>query len=355
MARILMKGNEAIAEAAIRADADAYFGYPITPQNEIPEYLAREMPKHGKIFLQSESELAGINMAMGAAAAGARAFVSSSSPGVTLMLECISSMMLTRLPCVVINMVRSGPGMGDLKPAQEDYRMCGNGAYRIPTLLPANIQEAMNFTFEAFDIADQYRTPVMVLADGMIGQMMEAVDFDKLPARRENLPEKDWIVYNRKAKGGKRRQMSLHPDGNLAFVTHMLESEVYPQILANEGRVEEIGTEDADIILCAYGTASRYCRVAMEDMSKELNIKIGLIRPMTAWPFRYDAFDRIGKNCKAIIVPEICIMGQMIDDARIGAAGRWPVYHCGNTIDGPLTPENIYEKIREIWEEVKKC
>ena len=353
MARVLMKGNEAIAEAALRAGCQAFFGYPITPQNEIPEYLAREMPKHGAVFLQSESELAAINMVLGASAAGARVMTSSSGPGINLKLEAISAMTVMRLPAVIVNVVRSGPGMGNLAAAQEDYKMHANGAYNIPILLPANIQEAVEMTYQAFDIADQYRTPVMVLADGMIGQMMEAVDFDKLPEKRKNLPPKDWRLAGTGAKGGKRSQMNVNPDGPLTVVTDMLENQIYPEICKNEVQVECAGLEDADIVLAAYGTAARMCKAVIYAMA-DSGIKIGLIRPKTAWPFPAETFNQIGKSCKAIICPEINIMGQMIDDVRIAAAGRWPVYHCGNRRSGPLEPEFIQEKIQTVWEELGK-
>ena len=357
MARILMKGNEAIAEAAIRAGCQAFFGYPITPQNEIPEYLSRELPKQGGTFLQSESELAAMNMVMGASAAGARVMTSSSGPGICLKLECISSMCLTRLPAVVVNVVRSGPGMGDLAAAQEDYKMAGNGAYKIPILLPSTVQEAVEMTYEAFDIADQYRTPVLVLADGMIGQMMEGVDFDKLPAKRENLPEKPWRVSSVKDKGY-RTQLTLHgevPGRPLCDATYELEHVVYPAIKANECKVEVVGVEDADIVFSAYGTAARMAKSVIMDMAQEKpELKIGIIRPKTAWPFPYEAYDKINPNCKAIIVPEINIMGQMIDDVKIAAAGRWPVYHVGNTKEGPLNTDDITNKLIEVWEAVKE-
>jgi 2-oxoglutarate ferredoxin oxidoreductase subunit alpha len=351
MSKVLMKGNEAIAEAALRADVDAFFGYPITPQNEIPEYLARELPKKGKLFLQSESELSAMNMVMGASAAGKRVLTSSSGPGLCLKQEAISSMALTRLPAVVVNVVRSGPGMGDLAPAQEDYWQAGNGSYRIPKLLPASVQEAVEMTYEAFDIADQYRIPVLVLADGMIGQMMEGVDFNKLPQRRENLPEKDWRMVGTNEKGHW-NHMTLHPNMTLLKATSILENEIYPEIEKNECKVEIVDVKDADIVLVAYGSASRMSKSVMIDMEGS-EIKLGLIRPKTAWPYPYDAFNEIGPNCKAVIVPEMNIIGQMIDDVRIGAKGRWPVYHVGNDSKSTLNPEYIMNKINEVWEEVK--
>lgn len=351
MTKVLMKGNEAVAEAIIRADADAFFGYPITPQNELPEYLAREMPKHGKLFLQSESEIAAINMVMGASASGARAVTSSSSVGITLKLESISAMAGMRLPAVIINMCRNGPGMGNLEAAQEDYKLSGNGSYKIPVLLPATIQEAAEMTYTAFDIADQYRTPVMILADGMIGQMMEGVDFAKLPPRRTDLPEKTWRICGTGDKGYRSRlTINTVP---LYQQQQILEKEIYPAITENECRVEIIDTENADLVVCAYGTASRMAKAAIAEIKKVLNISIGIIRPMTAWPYPYNAFDQIGDGCKAIIVPEINIIGQMIDDVKIGVQGRWPVYHVGNTEAGAMNENNIMDNILKIWEELK--
>ena len=188
MARILMKGNEAMAEAAIQAGCQAFFGYPITPQSEIPEYFARELPPRGGLFLQAESEMAAMNMVMGASAAGGRVMTSTSGPGYCLKLEALAAMALTRLPAVVVVVMRSGPAFGTMKAAQEDYRMTGNGGYKVVTFAPSDVQEAAAMVYEAFDIADQYRNPVVIMADGMIGQMMGAVDFDKMPAKRMNLP-----------------------------------------------------------------------------------------------------------------------------------------------------------------------
>lgn len=342
MARILMKGNEAIAEAALRAGVEAFFGYPITPQNEVPEYLSREMPKRGGIYLQSESELSGANMMLGASAAGARVMTSTSGPGLCLMLEAISSMTLTRLPAVIVDVVRSGPGMGDLAPAQEDWKVSGNGAYKIPILLPGNVQELAEMVYEAFDIADQYWTPVLVLADGMLGQMMEPVDFDKMPARRQNLPEKTWRMATR-AKKGYSTMMTLTYGHPLTEFTDRFENETMPAIKANEVRYEAYGLENADIVVTAYGTAARMAKAAIKEVNTDL--KIGFIRPKTAWPFPAEVYQQINPGCKAIICPEINTIGQMIDDVRIAVAGKFPVYHVGNTKTGPLNTENIIDAL----------
>ncbi|GHT79647.1 3-methyl-2-oxobutanoate dehydrogenase subunit VorB [Spirochaetia bacterium] len=351
MSKILMKGNEAMAEAAIRAGCRAFFGYPITPQNEIPEYFSRELPKKGGLFLQAESEMAAMNMVMGASASGARVMTSTSGPGFCLKLEALAAMTLTRLPAVVVVVMRSGPAFGTMKAAQEDYRMCGNGGYRIVKFAPSTVQEAAEMTFEAFDIADQYRNPVVVMADGMIGQMMGIVDFDKMPPERTNLPKKDWALHGKNARGGK-PVFHFLPEGKTHYgEKYEAETILYPEITCNETRVEVKDVEDADIVIAAYGTAARMSRAASENLPKE--IKIGFIRPKTLWPFPYEAFDRIGVNCKAIVCPEINIIGQMIDDVKIAAAGRWPVSHVGDTAQDFMTPTGIEEKIIKIWEEIQ--
>lgn len=343
MARVLIKGNEVIAEAALRAGVDAFFGYPITPQNEVPEYLARELPKRGGVFLQSESELAGINMLLGASAAGARAMTSTSGPGLCLMLEAISSMALTRLPAVIVDVCRSGPGAGDLAPAQEDWKISGNGAYKIPILLPGNVQELADMVYEAFDIADQYSTPVMVLADGMLGQMMEPVDFDKLPKKRANLPDKPWRMASVSEKGY-RTCMQLTFGRPLTEFTDRFEHETMPEIKKNETRWEAYDAEDADIVVTAYGTAARMVKAALKELDTDL--KIGFIRPKTAWPFPEEPYRQINPGCKAIFCAEINTIGQMIDDVRIAAAGKCPVYHIGNTAAGPLGTQNIIDTLQ---------
>lgn len=351
VAKVLMKGNEAIAEAALRAGCEAFFGYPITPQSEIPEYLSREMPKRGGIFLQAESELSAMNMVMGASASGGRVMTSTSGPGYCLKLETLAVMTLTRLPAVIVVIQRSGPGFGTMKAAQEDYRMNGNGGYKVVTMAPATIQEAAEMTFEAFDIADQYRNPVVVMADAIIGQMMEGVDFDKLPAMRANLPQKDWALHGSNARGGKPYFHFVAEGRGHYEEKHHAETVLYPEMVKNETRVEIVDVKDADIVLAAYGTAARMCRSIMAEMDGE--IKLGLIRPKTLWPFPYEAFDEIGPNCKAILCPELNIVGQMIDDVRIAAAGRWPVAHVGDTAEDFLQPENIEDAVRKLWKEVK--
>ena len=353
MTKVLMKGNEAIAEAAIRNGCDAFFGYPITPQSEIPEYFAREMPKHGKLFLQAESEMAAMNMCMGASASGARVMTSTSGPGYCLKLEALAAMSLNGLPAVVTVVMRNGPAFGTMKASQEDYRMNGNGGYKVVLFAPSTVQEAAEMAYQAFDIADQYRNPVVIMADGMIGQMMGAVDFDAMPAKRENLPAKDWALHGTNSRGGK-PVLHLPPMGEEHFRTkHWQETVLYPSIIENETQVEIKDVEEADIVLCAYGTASRMCKQVMKELAEEGGPKVGLIRPKTLWPYPYKAFDEIGANCKAIVCAEMNIMGQMIDDAKIASNGRWPVVHVGDTDKDFVSPADIKAKVLEMWEEVR--
>lgn len=350
MAKVLMKGNEAMAEAAIRAGCQAFFGYPITPQNEIPEYFSRELPLRGGVFLQAESELAAMNMVMGASASGARVMTSTSGPGYCLKLEALAAMALTRLPAVVVVVMRNGPAFGTMKAAQEDYRMTGNGGYKVVMLAPSTVQEAAEMVFEAFDIADQYRNPVVIMADGMIGQVMGGIDFDQMPAKRQSLPEKTWALHGKNARGGE-PMFHFLPGGKTHYgVKHEAETELYPEITRKETKVEIVDVADADIVLTAYGTAARMCRAAVEELGGK--VKLGIIRPKTLWPFPYEAFAQIGPQCKAIVCPEINIIGQMIDDVRIAVAGKWPVYHVGDSAEDFLTPAAIVNKVSAVWEEV---
>ena len=351
MAKVLMKGNEAMAEAAIRAGCQAFFGYPITPQSEIPEYFSREFHKRGGVFLQAESEIAAMNMVMGASASGARVMTSTSGPGYCLKLEALAAMTLTRLPAVIVVVMRNGPAFGTMKAAQEDYRMCGNGGYRLVTFAPSTVQEAAEMTFEAFDISDQYRNPVVVMADGMIGQMMGSVDFEKMPAKREDLPVKDWALHGKNARNGK-PVFHFIPEGRTHYgEKYEAGTRLYPEIGRNETRVETSDLKEADLVIAAYGTAARMAKAAALRLSPAL--KIGLIRPRTLWPFPGDAFEGIGSGCKAIIAAEINVVGQMIDDVKIAAAGRWPVFHVGDTETDMLSPENIEEKVIKVWEGMK--
>lgn len=348
MAKVLMKGNEAVCEAAIRAGCRYFFGYPITPQNEVPEYMSEKMPKVGGVFLQAESEVAAINMVYGAAGAGGRVMTSSSSPGMALKQEGISYIAGAELPCVIVNMMRGGPGLGSIQPGQADYfqatRGGGNGDYRHIVYAPASIQEMVDILMESFDIADKYRIPVLVLGDGMIGQMMEAVEFKE--TNQKQLPDKDWITTGTKEKRNPNVINSLYLEPELLY-EHNLKLEAKHRLIEeNEVRYEATGIEDAEVVCVAYGTTSRVVKNAIEELEKE-GIKVGLIRPITLWPFPNEAFDKINPKAKGLLTVEMS-MGQMIDDVKIASNGRWKTdFHgkCGGLVPSPAGVIDAVKKI----------
>jgi len=353
MEKVLMKGNEAIGHAAIRGGCRYFFGYPITPQNEVPEYMSRELPKAGGVFLQAESEIAAINMVYGAAGAGARVMTSSSSPGIALKQEGISYICGSELPCVIVNISRGGPGLGGIQPSQADYfqstRGGGNGDYRLIVFAPANIQEAVDLMTEAFDIADFYRNPVMLLGDGMIGQMMEPVEFRDPPHR--DLPPKEWATTG---TGGTRKpnivsSLRLDP-AELEKLNERLQ-EKYRTMEENEVRYELFATEDAEFVFVAYGTASRIVKNAIQELRAD-GVKAGLIRPITLWPFPERAFDELPESVRALMSVEMS-HGQMIDDVKISANGRWPVGFYGRS--GGMIPrqQDVVAACRSMLVEVK--
>ncbi|NLI54316.1 MAG: 3-methyl-2-oxobutanoate dehydrogenase subunit VorB [Clostridiales bacterium] len=331
MAKELWKGNEAIAEAAIRAGCRYFFGYPITPQNEIPEYFSRHLPEHGGCFLQAESEVAAINMVYGAAGAGARVMTSSSSPGISLKQEGISYLACAELPAVIVNMMRGGPGLGNIAPSQADYyqatRGGGNGDYRTVVLAPATIQEAAELTQEAFDIADFYRIPVMVAADGMIGQMMEAIEWHT-PAPRA-LPPKDWATDGTKGERTHRVVTSLFIDAKDCAIQNRRLQEKYERIVEHEIRFEAFMSEDAEILFVAYGTTARIAHAAVLQLRRQ-GVKAGLFRPISLWPFPEAALRSLAQAAavKAVVTVEMS-MGQMIDDVRLAVDGAKPVRFVG--------------------------
>jgi 2-oxoglutarate ferredoxin oxidoreductase subunit alpha len=348
MTKVLMKGNEALGAAAIKAGCKYFFGYPITPQSELPEFMARELPKIGGVFLQAESEIAAINMVYGAAGAGERVLTSSSSLGIALKQEGISYIAGAELPCVIINISRGGPGLGNIQPSQSDYFMVtrggGNGDYRHPAYAPATVQEAVDLTMEAFNVADYYRTPVIIQGDGMLGQMMEPVEFNE-PKKRD-LPPKDWAT---KGTGGKREPNIVT---SLLLATQDLEDHnwkldrKYKEIEKNEVMYEMYRMEDAEIVLVAYGTTSRIVKNAIETLREE-GIKAGLIRPITIWPYPSKAFDEIPDSAKAILTVEMST-GQMLDDVKIANEGRLLVYFYGRTGGMVPTPDAVIAKAKEI-------
>ncbi|MBS4534123.1 3-methyl-2-oxobutanoate dehydrogenase subunit VorB [Clostridium sp. D2Q-14] len=353
MAKVLMKGNEAIGAAAIKAGCKYFFGYPITPQNELPEYMARELPNIGGVFLQAESEVAAINMVYGAAGAGARVMTSSSSPGIALKQEGISYIAGAELPCVIVNIVRGGPGLGGIQPAQSDYyqatRGGGNGDYRHLVYAPATIQETVDLLMEAFDVAEQYRNPVMVIGDGMIGQMMEPVEF-KEPKKRPIAP-KTWSTDGTKGERKPNIINSLYIDPQ-ELEDHVIRLEnKYAEMKENETRYENYNVKDADVVVVAYGTTSRVVKNAIAKCEEE-GIKIGLIRPITLWPFPDKAFEEITDRTKGILTVEMST-GQMIDDVKIAINGRKPVHFYGRTGGMVPIPDAIVEEIKKISGGVK--
>lgn len=346
MAKILMKGNEAIGKAAIEAGCTFFAGYPITPQNEIPEYLSKEMPKAGGVFVQAESEVAAINMIYGASGAGARSMTSSSSPGMALKQEGITYMAGAELPAVIVNMMRGGPGLGSIQPAQADYYMStrggGNGDYRHIAYAPASIQEAVDMVQEAFDVADYYRMPVLVVADGMIGQMMEPVEFRKPPQRE--LPEKTWATDGTQMKRNPNIINSLFLDSHELEAHNIRLQEKYKVIEANEARFDNYMVEDADCVLVAYGTTARIAKNAVNELRKE-GIKAGLIRPKTLWPYPVKAFENL--NAKALLCVEMSA-GQMVDDVKLAVNCRLPVHFAGRVGGMVPDPDQLINKVKEI-------
>lgn len=341
--KVLMKGNEAFAEAAIRGGSRYYFGYPITPQSEIPEFMSRELPKWGGAFLQAESELAAINMAYGAAAAGGNVFISSSSPGIALMQEGLSFMCSAQVPCVILNVSRCGPGVGGIQPGQCDYyqatRGGGNGDYRIPVFAPDSIQSAIDIIYEATELSQKYRNPIMILADGMMGQMMEPVLMPepKYVPTLEELPKaRPWAVTGT-AKGYRNvvKSLFMKPEELEVNVEKIFEK--YDEAEKELVRYETYNMEDADVVFVAFGTLARITREAMEILETK-GIKAGLIRPISLWPFPAEAFDQISPKTKVVISNELS-MGQMIDDVERCVKGRYPVRLIHRT--GGIVPTSL--------------
>ncbi len=343
MEKELWKGNEAVAEAAIRAGCKYFFGYPITPQNEVPEYLSLHLPKIGGCFLQAESEVAAINMIYGAAGCGVRCMTSSSSPGISLKQEGITYMCGAELPAVIINMMRGGPGLGTIQPAQGDYyqatRGGGNGDYRHLVYAPATIQEAADYVQMAFDVADYYRNPVMVCADGMIGQMMEAIEWRKPPVRE--LPEKTWATTCTKGERKPNIINSLYIDPNLCAEHNERLAKKYKAIEENETRWDEVNTKDCEVLFVAYGTPSRITKAAIKLLEAE-GIKAGLFRPITLWPFPMKQLKECANQptVKAVVDFELS-MGQMIDDVKIALEGSRPVSFVGKAGGVVPTPAEV--------------
>ena len=342
-----MCGNEALAEAAVIAGVDAYFGYPITPQNEITAYMSRRMPEEGRVFVQSESELAAINMVFGASATGKRAMTTSSSPGISLMQEGISYLAGAELPAVVVNVMRGGPGLGNIAPSQGDYfqatRGGGHGDYRTIVLGPSSVQELVDCMPLAFDLADQYRMTVVVLADGILGQMMEPVVFERKPSRK--LPPKDWALTGADGREQNIVRSLWLPEGSLEKHNYKLQ-EKCRRVEKNEVLCEQFAVDDAEIVVVAYGIAARIVRSAVNKARQE-GIKAGWIRPITLWPFPTEQISKAAEEFRIFLTVEMSL-GQMLDDVKLAVAGKAPVVFYGRPAGGIPTVQQILEKIRQL-------
>jgi len=342
-----MKGNEALAEAAIRAGMNGYFGYPITPQSEVIEYLASEEPRHNYVLLQAESEVASINMVYGAAGAGARAMTTTSSPGFSLMQEGMSYIACAELPCVVVNVVRGGPGLGTIQPSQGDYFQAvkggGHGDYRLITLAPNSVQEMVDFTVLAFDLADKYLTPVLILSDGAIGQMMEKVI---LPDPVKPSTNKPWATTGKKANRERNIITSLYIQSEDMEAKNLRLQKKYQNIEQSEVLLEEYKMSDAEVVLVAYGVTSRICKKVV-DLARAERLKFGLLRPKTLWPFPKAHIDQLAEKTvtKQFFSIEMS-SGQMIEDVRLVVNGRKPVNFWGRNGGIIPTPEEILAALK---------
>jgi len=346
--KVLITGNEAMAEAAIQAGCSFYAGYPITPQNEIPAYMARRMPEAGGVFIQAESELSAINMVFGASAAGVRAMTSTSSPGMSLKQEGISYIAGARLPAVIVNVMRGGPGLGNIAPSQSDYfqatRGGGHGDYHSIVLAPASVQEAYDLMFLAFNLSDKYRSPAIVLGDGMLGQMMEPIETKNLEPKTKN-EKKPWALTGCKARPANVIKSFYIKEGDLEKADLLLQK-IYSVIQKNEQRSETMFLDDAKVILVAYGTMARIAKTALQALREE-GKKIGLIRPITLWPFPKDAFQKLQGRKTRFLVTEMSY-GQMIEDVELAVAGKSKVDFLGRSGGGIPTEEEIIRKIKSL-------
>jgi 2-oxoglutarate ferredoxin oxidoreductase subunit alpha len=344
---ILMKGNEAMAEAAIQAGCDAYFGYPITPQAELLEWMARRMPELGRVFVQAESELAAVNMALGAAATGARVLVSSSSPGISLMAEGMSYLAGSELPMVLIDVMRGGPGLGSIGPSQSDYFQAtkghGHGDYRVPVLAPSSIAEAVELTADAFEIAERYRTPVMILADGVMGQAMEpVVPVYRMPVRTPG----GWELSGADGRPPRVvRSLHLRPE-DLETHNRRLQAK-FATISEREVRWAGEELDDAEIVIVAYGTSARVARTAIE-RARDRGLRAGLFRPISLWPFPATDLARIVRDARAVVVVEMSA-GQMVEDVRLSIEGRAPIFFHGRMGGMVPTPGEVVDELRRVW------
>ena len=346
--KVLMKGNEALAEAAIQCGCKHYFGYPITPQTEIAAYMSKRLPKEGGVFLQAESEVAAINMVLGATAAGVRSMTSSSSPGVSLKSEGVSYIAGSDLPALIINVQRGGPGLGGIQPSQSDYwqatKALGHGDFQMFVLAPSTIQEMVDFVPLAFEVGEKYRVPSMILSDGMLGQMMEPVEF---PEKKDiAAAEKPWATNGHQNKRERNVINSLYIEPEVLENLVKERYERYEKIKAEEQRAEEFMTEDAEIVVVAFGASSRVARSAIK-AAREEGIKVGMIRPITVWPFPDKTIEKVIPTAKKFLCVEMN-MGQMVEDVRLVVNGRKPVEFFGRTGGVIPTPAEVLDQIRAL-------
>jgi len=346
-----MKGNEAIAEAAIRAGVDGYFGYPITPQSEVMEYLMLQKPEErtGMVVLQAESEVASINMIYGAAGTGKKVMTSSSSPGISLMQEGISYIAGAELPCLIVNVVRGGPGLGTIQPSQADYFQStkggGHGDYRLIVLAPASVQEMADFVDLGFELAFKYRNPALILSDGLIGQMMEKVE---LPPQKERVSEFDqsWVTTGKTADRERNIVTSLNLDPDLQYEHNLKLQEKYKR-MEEDVMFEKIACEDADFLLVAYGSSARICQKVVE-LARSRGKKVGLLRPQTLFPFPSKELSRMARRMKGMMAVELSA-GQMVEDVKLAVNGKVPVYHYGMVGGKIHSPDDVLHAVEEKY------
>ncbi len=346
MKKVMMKGVEAIGEAAIKAGCRNYFGYPITPQSELTEYMARRLPEVGGSFLQAESEVAAVNMIYGASSVGKRVMTSTSSPGFSLMQEGVSYIACAQLPAVFVNVVRGGPGLGDIQPSQGDYFQAtkggGHGDYRLIVLSPSTVQEAVELTTLAFDLADKYRNPVLIFADGLLGQMMEPVAFEEKEATYDN---SSWALTG--AENRPPRQVTsfnIDPYG-LEKMNIELQKK-YRQIEEKEVRYEQFQTQDADILIVAHGTVGRIAKSVVK-MAREEGLKVGLFRPITLYPYPYDALAKAAEKTSMVMTVEMS-SGQMLEDVKLAICGKVRIEFYGRMAGVVPTPEEIFTHLKSL-------
>lgn len=351
MAKVLIKGNDAIAQAAVKAGCQCYFGYPITPQSEIGEYLSGKLPELGRTFVPAESEVAAINMLMGAGATGTMAMTSSSSCGIALMQEGISAMCSAEVPGVIVSVMRGGPGLGNIAPSQGDYFQSvkggGNGDYKVIVLSPATVQEAVDLTYRAFYLSLKYRNPVMLLAEGLLGQMMEPAELNDYPY--EKIDTFSWVLEGSKGRDN-RQILSLYmADGSLE--SHIKDVFAKHELIAqNETSYEAYQLDDAKLVLTAFGTVGRVAKAAV-NRARELGMKVGLFRPITLVPFPDKALNSVAQNADMILDLELN-MGQMLLDVRSAVFGACPVEFYGRPGGGLLTPDLIFNKVQELYKNI---